>query len=137
MKMTLRTLKPRNALVALARFRHAGSHQAGKRAVMAAPPHDRHLGFVLRDMKEDPGAGPLGLAGAFLQKFVGTGVEGMRRATGEDAATGAASFVTALGLSDAGLEQAKTSKSAAKTVTARLERNIDISPPDRSFNCGG
>jgi hypothetical protein len=32
MKITVKTLKPRNPLVAPARFRHAGSHEAGSRS---------------------------------------------------------------------------------------------------------
>lgn len=33
MKITLKTLKPRNPLVASARFRRAGSHRSGSRAM--------------------------------------------------------------------------------------------------------
>ena len=48
----------------------AGLHQAGERAVVAAPPHDGDLGFVLRDMQKDPRSRPLGLPRTSLQKFI-------------------------------------------------------------------
>ncbi len=63
----------------------AGLDQAGERAIMAAPPHDGHFGLVLRDMKKDPGACPVGLPRALLQQVVRAGVEGMRGDAGEDA----------------------------------------------------
>lgn len=52
MKITLTTLKPRNPLVALARFRRAGSHQPGARAQRCEA--KRALRHELQQLKHSP-----------------------------------------------------------------------------------
>jgi hypothetical protein len=58
-------------------------------------------------------------------------------AAGEEDETGAASLVTALGLSAAGLAQEQTSKRLDRIVRIKLERIIDISPAERSVFLSG
>jgi len=52
MKITLKTLKPRNPLVALARFRRAGSHRPGSRPLRRD--EQRALQRELDRMKHSP-----------------------------------------------------------------------------------
>ena len=52
MKITIKTLKPRNPLVALARFRRAGAHQTVGRVARRA--EQRALQRELDRMKQSP-----------------------------------------------------------------------------------